>query len=408
MINIIIIVVSYKKERIEGIMRLKIVIGLALVMAFIACTSSKTKETQEDYSKGDANIPETWPEQMKFLEKSLVELYPLILSPSDFGKKENQNKILFHLERLSAVSKKVNHSPMSQMNDPSLAYISFDFKEQIDLSKNSFESGNKDFARFELLKTTNFCIECHTQTNKGPSFNSDLFKQNFSNLNILDQAEIYTATRKFDEALKKYKEFFELKEVSWDYQFRAESALHNSLSILVRFKRDSKATKEFLIQTEKSKFIPLYLKTMIQVWKDDTHTWSLAKDKKPSLTTIKVWIERANSRRFDYGSLGGEIWNQLAISYLHEMLDGQLDVKKKSEVFWYLGSSYINSLTHYQTSLGEKYLEGCIKNTPHTAQSKKCYGKMEEYMYDMYSGSAGTFMPLTEEIKLKELKKMAY
>lgn len=297
---------------------------------------------------------------------------------------------------------------MSQMNDPSLAFISFDFKEQIDLSKNSFETGNKDFARFELLKTTNFCIECHTQTNKGPSFSSDKFKQSYANLNILDQAELYTATRKFDDALKKYKEFFEMKNVNWDYQFRSESAIHNSLSILVRFKRDPLKTKEFLEHAEKSVFIPLYLKNMIQVWKEDIHTWNLAKEKKPTFATIKVWMERAISRRFDYGNLGGEIWNQLAISYLHEMLDAQIDAKKKSEVFWYLGSSYINSLTHYQTSLGEKYLEGCIKTTPHTQQSKKCYAKMEEYLYDMYSGSAGTFMPLTEEMKLKELKKMAY
>ncbi len=389
-----------------------VALGLALNLSFIACQSSQTKKADEpvkiDYSKTDTQIPETWPEQMKTLENSLIELYPLVLSPQDFGKKDNQDKILFHLERLNAISKKVNHSPMSQMNDPSLAYISFDFKEQVELSKNSFESGNKDFARFELLKTTNFCIECHTQSNKGPNFSSSKIKENFAKLATLDQAEILTATRKFDEALAKYKEFFELKEVSWDYQFRAESALHNSLSILVRYKRDPKKTNEFLTQAAKSQFLPLYLKNMIQVWLEDIHTWSLAKDKKVSLTTLKVWIERTISRRFDYGSLGGEIWNQLAISHLHEMLESKLDSKQQAEVFWYLGSSYINSLTHFQTSLGEKYLEACIKTVPHSSQAKKCYAKMEEYLFDMYSGSAGTFMPLTEDMKLKELKKIAY
>lgn len=384
--------------------------GLVATSFMIASCSSASKVAKEDvdYSKPEIGIPETWPEQMKILEKSMTELYPLILSPADFGKKDNQAKILYHLDRLSLVSKKVNHKPMTELNDPSLAFISFDFKEQVDLAKNSFESGNKDFSRFELIKTTNYCIECHTQSNKGPSFDSNKFKQNFANLNLLDQAEILTATRKFDEAIKKYEDFFKLKEVNWDYQFRAESALHNSLSILIRFKRDPVKTKAFLDQAEKSGFIPLYLKNMIQVWKEDTHTWGLAKEKKPSLSTVKVWIERSNSRRFDYGAMGGEVWNQLSISYLHEMLESALSVKQKAEVFWYLGSSYINSLTHYQTSLGQKYLEACMRTQPHTVLAQKCYGKMEEYMFDMYSGSAGTFMPLTEEMKLKELKKMAF
>lgn len=391
--------------------------SIFLILALFAtnaCQTSKEKETLSAETSASKiqqvkEIPAAWQDQMKLLDSSLTDIYPLILSPQDFQRKDNQEFILSRLEVISEISKKVNHSPMSQMSDPSLNFISFDFRDQAELAKNSFEAGNKDFARFELLKTTQFCIECHTQSNRGPSFQSAKATARFEKLNLLDQAEMLTATRKFDEALLKYKQFFGLKETSWDYQFRAESAVHNSLSILIRFKRDAKQTKEFLNLVKQSVFIPVYLKNIIQVWEEDVHTWSLAfsKNQKPSLAQIKVWMERVSSRTFDYGSLGGEIWSQLSISYLHEILD-TIDQQNKTEIFWLLGSAYVNSMMHYQTSLGQKYLQSCIRSASHTPLAKKCYGKLEEYVFDMYSGSAGTFMPLNEEIQLKDLKKLAY
>jgi hypothetical protein len=390
------------------------VIFLLATILFLGarCGSVITKpdESGEVSKKFDdkMNASESWQNQMQSLEKSLVEIYPLVVDPIDFEAQKNEKKIIDSLKRLNTVSAKVNHSPMTAMNDPTLAFISFDFHEQVNNVDRAFSMGKKDYARFELLKLTQFCIECHTQSNKGPNFGYSQFAKKIEGLPAINQAEIYIATRRFDEALKSYMDFFNQTEISWDAQFKSEQAVHNALSILIRFKRDPEATRAFLEKIEKVKFVPLYLKAMVPVWKADIKKWSSeAKSMKPSISIVKMWIDRSNSRMFDYGRLGSEVWNQLSISYLHEFLENTRFKPYKADVLWLLGASYINGLNSYQSSLGEKYLEVCIRAFPNSFSAHRCYFKLEEYVYDTNSGSAGTFLSIEEDRRLKELKALS-
>lgn len=354
------------------------------------------------------NAPLVWQNNMQKMEKTIVELYPYLLSPKEFESKKNDSKITGMLSTLESSARNVNHSPMTNMNDPTLAFISFDFHEQVNDTLQAFKENKKDYARFELLKTTQFCIECHTKTKKGPSFSFSQFSKSVQNLDSLEQAEIFTATRRFDEALKNYRDFFKKEEASWDTQFKAQNALHNALSILIRYKRDPKATLEFLKEVEKSSFLQVYLRNIVLVWKEDIKIWEKeTKNTNVSLTHAKLWIERANSRTFEYGTNGAEIWTQLSISYLHDFLTDARFEKTKSDILWMLGSSYINSSTFFQADLGEKYLESCITTFPHSFQSQRCYYKLESHIYENYSGSAGTFLPVEILMKLKKLNELA-
>lgn len=391
-------------------------IFLSAGLFFVGCKSSSKKETATSVTgqtvsndfNNKMNSSANWQANMQMLEKVLLEVYPISLSVSEFGNKKNETMILDSLTRLSEISKKVSHSPMTVLNDPTLGLISFDFSEQMHDIKTAFEMNKKDYARFELLKTTQYCVECHTQSNKGPNFSYSQFTEKIKTLPILDQAELYTATRRFDEAISCYQRFFAQDEVSWDSQFKSELAIHNALSVLIRHKRDPKLTLEFLDQVQKAKFIPVYLKNIISVWKSDVKIWQKeAKSKTVTLTNIKVWTERSNSRSFEYGKLGSEIWTQLSISYLHEFLENIKFAKVKADVLWMLGTSYINGLNSYQGQLGEKYLEACIRTFPNSSYSNRCYSKLEEYVYDMNTGSVGTFLSVEQDQKLKSLKKMA-
>lgn len=392
--------------------RYKIIFIIVPFVMILSCVSQRKNSLSEPEGTKNfdskMNAPAEWQHSMQKLEKTLVNLYPHLLDQKEFESKKNEPEIRAMLETLEANARKVNHSPMTGMNDPTLAFISFDFREQVNDSLTAFKENKKDYARYELLKTTQFCIECHTKTKKGPSFSFSQFSKNVDLLNSLEQAEIYTATRRFNEALKNYRDFFKKDEPSWETQFRAQNALHNALSILIRYQRDSKATLKFLEDVEKSSFLQLYLRNIISVWKSDIKKWEQeTQNTKVSLTHVKIWIERANNRVFEYGLNGAEIWTQLAISYLHDFLTDTKYENTKSDILWMLGSSYINSPTFFQSELGEKYLEACITTFPRSFQSQRCYYKLEGHLYNSFSGSAGTFMPIEVEVKLKKLKELA-
>ena len=389
-----------------------ILLFVALVILNTRCGTviKKSDESGEVSRKFDDKMSatESWQDHMHTLEKNLVDIYPLALDPIEFDSQKNEKKIREALKNLNVASTKVNHSPMTVMNDPTLAFISFDFRQQLSNVDHAFSLGKKDYARFELLKMTQFCIECHTQSNKGPNFGFSQFSKKIEALPAITQAEVYIATRRFEEALKSYKEFFNQKEISWDAQFKTELAIHNALSILIRYKRDPVGAKEFLEKVEKVNFVPLYLKSMIPVWQADIKKWSSeAKSMKSSLAIVKVWIDRSNARMFEYGRLGSEVWNQLSISYLHEFLDNTRFKPYKADVLWLLGASYINGLNSYQSSLGEKYLEVCIRTFPNSFSAHRCYFKLEEYVYDTNSGSAGTFLSIEDQRRLRELKALS-
>lgn len=377
---------------------------------FLGCQSKTVTmiDTPPSNFEDKMNSNQNWQNHMQLLEKTMMDVYPLAIEPMEFEAKKNEVRIVEGLRKLSQISKKVNHSPMTQLNDPTLSFISFDFSEQMSNAARAFEAGKKDYARFEMLKTTQYCVECHTQSNKGPNFGFSQFAEKIQRLPVLDQAEMYSASRRFDEAIGLYKKFFEQNDVGWDGQFRAESAAHNALSILIRYQRNPEKSNDFLSHVLKSSFIPMYLKNMITLWIGDIKVWQKeTKSQKPTLTMVKVWIERSNSRTFEYGKLGSEVWNQLAITYLHEFLDDTKLQKIKADVLWLLGSSYINGTNYYQSRLGQKYLEACIRTYPNSPHAQRCYSKYEEFVFDSNTGSAGTFMSIEDDLKLKELKKLA-
>lgn len=390
-----------------------LIVLIAGIFLNIGCESVIKKENEnltETSQRFDdkMNAAVSWQDQMHILEKNLVEIYPFVVNPKQFEDQKNEKTIRETLTRLKTAAVKVNHSPMTVMNDPTLAFISFDFRQQLGNVDHAFSAGKKDYARFELLKMTQYCVECHTQTNKGPNFGHSQFANKIENLPPIVQAEMYVATRRFDEALKSYLEFFNQTDVTWESQFKSEQAIHNALSILIRYKRDVVATQSFLEKIEKVSFVPLYLKAMVPSWKGDVKKWSAeTKAAKPTLALVKMWIERSNTQIFEHGRLGSEIWNQLSISYLHEFLDNTRFKQHKADILWLLGASYINGLNSYQSSLGEKYLEVCIRTFPNSFSAHRCYFKLEEYVYDTNSGSAGTFLSVEDERRLKELKNLS-
>ncbi len=381
----------------------------ALVLVFVTITSCSQEPKKEDAivqidpaKPGSTN----WKTQMKSLESALNELYPLAFDARKFSAPENEQKIQKSLTQLRDLARDVNHSPMTQMSDPSLQFISIDFKEQMDLTWSSFVDKKKEFARFNVLHLSSYCIECHTRNSNGPSFGYEKLSQQLQTLSVLERAEYLTAVRRFDEALSLYNEYFKDSKNSYNDFFKGEKAAQEALSITIRFQKNKENTEKLIKSMQSAKNLPLYLKRSLDLWMKDLESWK--KEKKANLnpTVIRKRLDQANVRRFEGGGLASEVLVLRSLSDLHELLLKPLKPNEMSEVLYLLGLAYSQTENSLFLSLDEKYFETCIRRHPQSPWAKKCFEKLEENLAMEYSGSAGVFIPVEVKKRLEDLRKI--
>lgn len=407
----------------------------AAVVGLIACQSglvgpskgapegsSAANDNAQLSKKNSSTDPknQSWAIQMQNLSSDLTDLLPLAFNADAFRDKANEVLIQEKLRSLDENAKAIQHSPMQTIVDPSVNFISYDFHDQVKRVRESFAEGKKDFARYELISTSHFCIECHTRSAAGPAFGTERFNEGMLKLNPLDRADYLTAIRHFDHALEIYLDYFKESASKKINALQSEKAALSALVITVRYQNDANKAARLADAVQKSPHTPYYLKLAAGAWAADIQDWIKeniaynANNKKKAigaagkfdLKAPKSWIEKSQTRRFEKGALGGEVLALRSIAALNAALPTLQGKEARAEAFYLLGQSYLSSVFSEHTNLGEKYLESCIRTFPKTPWSKKCYQKYEEVVYSNYTGSAGTFMPADEEIRLQELYKL--
>ncbi len=375
--------------------------------------AAATNDAKSGAKSGTQSGPQgqSWNQQMRNLGTDLSDLLPVAFDAEAFRDKANEPMIREKLRALDENAKAIQHSPMQTIVDPSVNFLSYDFHDQVKRVRESFAEGKKDYARYELISTSHFCIECHTRNATGPAFGAEKFNSGLMKLNPLDRAEYFTATRHFDNALDIYLDFFKGGLPKGNTALQSEKAALQALVITVRYQGDAQKAAKLTDAVQKSAHTPYYLKLAASAWDADIQAWikeNAAKKKgaKFDLKAPKSWIEKSQTRRFEKGALGGEVLALRSISSLNSALPTIQGKELRAEAFYLLGQSYLASVFSEHTNVGEKYLESCIRTFPKTPWAKKCYQKYEEVVYSNYTGSAGTFMPADEEIRLQDLYKL--
>ncbi len=370
-------------------------------------SSESVKQNQGSKKSNSSSETPNWTQDMRAMEKELTELLPLALDAKKFNDEALNDKIKESLHRLKTKAQKVNHNPMTEIEDPSLRFISYDFKEQADLIESSFLEGKKDFARYNLIHISSYCIECHTRNSVGPSFGSEKINDQLKDKSLFDQAEYLTAVRQFDQALAKYKEFLSKeKSNSVDYA-RLEQSLQSVLSITVKYKKNPSETLKVLDLIKNESNLPFYLKKAIVYWEKDLQAWSHEKTRETTFKSVKSRLEQFQKRKFEQGALSGEILLLRSLSELHDLVRRDQKGDQKAELLYLLGWSYSENSNRLFLSLDEKYFETCVRQFPKSKWAQKCYQKLEEITYSSYSGSGGVFIPVDVKAKLDQLKKEA-
>ncbi len=394
----------------------------AMIFIGIFTTSCQSSSNKNDST---ANLPESSPAnvttaaqnqdfaaQMQGLKKSLVEVLPLVLDPNQFNQEKNQKVILEKVHKMRELSKNVKHIAVKDQKDPSIDFIAQAFTDDLARVEEGLSMGKKEFARYNLLNVTAYCIECHTRTSTGPSFSSNDFEQTLKRLNGLERGEFLLATRQFDSALKEFSQIIDERLEQKSDFFILDKAVRQSLAITVKYLKDPKKSLLITDKLKNSVNTPYYLKQNALGWEIAIKDWMKEKPAKDNsvkaiLKRCQQWEQSAQQDQMTNLDHTGQIYYLRALSDLHLILPTKLTGDELGQALYLAGVGYDSMRDFSLWNLHEDYYESCIRKVPHSTWSEKCYKRFEESAYFGFTGSSGIRIPDDVANRLAELKTLA-
>lgn len=306
-------------------------------------------------SESDSN---QWPQGMRGMSEILEELIPYIYDSERFSDPNNKTYISTKLMRFESDSSLLKaHTAKGLSGDDPLFEVGLkNLKNTIQKASDSFSVDNYEYSQTLLQNSINYCVQCHTNSRKGPRLVTiDHFKNSLDKISPIELAKIYIATRNFEKALDTLYSFYIDQANNPEKKLKA---LKLALVISIKNMESYDKANEILNDVKLKK---IGLKSsIINQWKKDINsksTQTLSGD--PNLSFI---------RNLNYSL---KLQNELMTS---------VNSERKSQIYFELGKIFEQNTDIGLFNLPENYFEVCITNHPHTKLAKKCFYSLESHL----------------------------
>jgi hypothetical protein len=349
-----------------------------------------------------------WAGDMQQMGESLATLLPITMDPVQFNDPANQDLIDRQIARLSHFAHDVSQTSHRPSEDPSFEFVSGQFASEMNEAKHQLQIGNRTYARFLIRGASNYCVSCHTQTDRGPHFLAAPSSPYFSKLTPLDKANYLIAVWNFDAGLQEYDKAMNSPDVALQPYSSLESATLRALAVAVRVKKDPLLAEAIVTRIMYSKWAPVYLQLTAEKWKASLREWKVSRKPARTLDDAKQLISRAWSKQMESPlARAGLIESLRASGLLHELLAQKKPGKAYAEALYFAGlnAEALKDLDPFL--LNEAYFEACVKHLPHSDIAKDCYLRLEGEQIADYGPFENTPMPQKVRNKLTDLRKLA-
>ncbi len=396
-------------------------ISLSVAVSLLALTSCMSSggsapETagvgaSQPQSQSPAASP-SWQSDMQSLSKILSDLLPLIASQARFADPAAQARIETQLNSLKKLSHNLKSEKLPPNTDPSMKMISTLFNEDLTRASENLKLGHTEFARKILRDTTSYCIQCHTQTNNGPSFPQLDLKADISDLSVLEKAQFYASTRQFDSALAQYQLIIKDKTFAQEHAFEWNRAGRSALAIAVKVKNDAHLSEQLAKLIEKNANAPVGVKNAVKAWLGDISQWKkestkVLQDPAHQINQARQWVQKAQRKQKYPLDHEPDILYFRASSLLHDFMSHNPEHPEMAEALYLSGIASESTRDMEFWTLFETYYELCIKKAPHSPLAQKCFQVLQTSITSGYTGSSGTHVPLEEQKRLSQLRTLA-
>lgn len=397
---------------------LGVVTSLSLGGILGACSSLKKPEiktvAQPNEELTHPGLSGGWSSRMQELSQALNRLLPLVASSHEFNNPANEASIQDAASRLKSLSHQVRDSE-KPTPDPAFDSIARMLDDDMARAVSALASGNRDYARLTIRESIGYCIQCHTQTSGGPDFPKLELSYNPSKLSPLAQGDFFAATRQFDRALNAYSKGVRDNQYAKKDIFGWERAARSALAIAVRYKESPQSAKGIALAVQTNNSAPESLKTASRSWLRSIKEWqsqnkkSLSPDDQLKLAK-KLIVEASQKENIEDPQ---DIPYLRASAILHKWLSSQpLQIKKpdikRADALLLAGQAAEASRELNFWTLHERYYELCIDDAPQTVTAQTCYKLLSDSIITGYTGSSGTKLPSSEQLRLAKLKEKAF
>lgn len=368
---------------------------LACGLSFVILGLGACRSTPEGSADSSVAKESTWAGSMRSLRDSLGKIEPLLFDSKKFEDPKNQDTLAAEIKNLSNNSKSVTHNPTLVGRDPTVRFVASQFAQDLQRADESFALGKKSFARYQLMKVTSYCVECHTRMEQGPEFRLSKGEPFLKDLSAVDRAEYLIASRRFEEAFAGLMQSLKKADAQtppWQLDKMARLAL----MIAVQQELNLEKTKTVLKTLEGNSATPFFLKAKVVTWRRSVANWQ----KEPA-----VQVDSLSQVRALTAAKTSEVDAMRSVNLILKNLSRELSLDELGESLYLAGQSYelLNEIS--PMALHENYYESCIRRAAKTKWGKLCYNRLAESIQFGYSGSGGVHIPIEVQMELDKLKK---
>ena len=336
---------------------------------------------------------------------TVFALQEYLASPSQFRDPANAQIITASIDSLS----RLPHQFDENTAEPTVAAVAKLFGDRLALAKENFRNRRLDLARQELKGLTTLCLSCHTRMPGMGLPEAKVPKE----LTGLERANFLVAVREFDAALEQWKQLLETAAGNPLAAYEQTSALRGAVALAVRVKDDPKLTLKLLESVKLGADAPSTLHRYLPTWKQDANAWSAEKFVSVSQSPDALFargrklVESSNAAKSLTPEDADLVKLSRAVSYLNQALLKAPQAKWHAEALYWLALATSGVMDSEWTLVDGLFLEACIRRSPHTKLSARCFERLTERTVYQYSLLGETTLPGGLGGRLAELQTMA-
>ncbi|MDC1175327.1 hypothetical protein OAT67_08015 [Bacteriovoracaceae bacterium] len=388
-------------------------IYLCLCLLVMLATAADTKKA-----------PTTTKNVMGDVFQSFLNLIPYMNNEMKFRDSKNETLIRNNLHKLTNAFEHAKH--LKKINSPGFRPSYDVIVEHLKHTKETFDSGNKVFARTRLKATTQICMTCHSQLERGASRNikkklESVTRGSFSS--DFDYADFLYLTRNFNKAEvyyrneirnrieknKRLRKIQKSKEAHF-LDYTIEKSIKRLITLHTKINYNPQKAIDVMKDYKNNKNLAKKLREDIEEWEVALKEWSKNdyRGKFTSRKQVESFLTK-NLRSLDVSSLsdGSEDMTLLVASgALYRYLNRYPKSDIAPELLYWISVVDQQLNFNYLYSLSGMYLKECITQYSKSPFAKKCLAKYKDDIEFGYSGSGGTFIPKEERDEIKRLESV--